>query len=175
MQCWLRLGGGAVTRVSEHELAQMLSSNPDLISSEPAEENRPEPPAAKAKRLALGNVPTEAQDQRAVMTWAAWNAAWHPELRYLFHVPNEGNRSDVGHAVAVAEGLRPGVPDLLLPAAKGGFIGLAIEMKRVDHSNHPTDDQWYWIEGMRSNGWRVEVCYGFDETIAVLQDYLKGE
>jgi hypothetical protein len=135
---------------------------------------REEPARAKAYRTAHPPVPTEAQDQQSIMQWAAWNQGQYPALRFLFHVPNEGDRGDRGHAIAVAQGLRPGVPDLLLPVAIGEYIGLAIELKRADRSNHPTADQRFWIEGMRRNGWRTEVCYGYDETIAVIEQYLNG-
>ena len=56
-------------------------------------------------------------------------AQW-PELRWLFAVPNGGWRAKRTAAAMKAEGAKPGVPDYLLPVARGGFSGLAIELKR---------------------------------------------
>lgn len=69
-----------------------------------------------------------------------------------------------------AEGLKAGVPDLHLPVARCGFIGLWIEMKVG--KNKPTDKQGRWSELLRAQGHRVVVCYGSSAAIDVLREYL---
>lgn len=160
--------------MTEQELQALLRNNPDLHAEGVIVAVRPEPPAAKAKRLSFSLAPTEAQEQRTVMDWAAWNKGQYPELELLTHIPNEGVRGEVGNAIAVANGLRPGFPDLVLPVARGTHYALFIELKRADRSNHPSPAQEWWIVALRSQGHRVEVCYGADEAIAVLEEYLKG-
>lgn len=56
----------------------------------------------------------------------------HPELQLLYHVPNEGKRTWRTGARLKSEGLKPGVPDLCLPVARGKYHGLYVELKRRD-------------------------------------------
>jgi hypothetical protein len=117
-------------------------------------------------------VPSEAQEQRVVVEWAERHKGKWPELALLFHVPNGGARDAREAALLVAEGVKRGVPDLLLPVPQGGYVGLALELKRADHSSQPTAEQLIWHNAMRLNRWRVDVSYGADEAIAVLDEYL---
>ena len=136
---------------------------------------RPEPERAQRYRAAhsIGvPAPTEAQEQRTVISWAEKCAGQWPELHLLYHIPNGGERVGKEGALLCAEGVKAGVPDLHLPVARGGFHGLWIEMKKSNHSNPPSAKQKRWIGALRREGHRVEVCYGAEEAIAVLQDYL---
>lgn len=160
-----------MTKLTDEQLNAALRANPELRAAGVKVEPRPEPPLAKAKRLSF--VPTESQDQIAVVEWAALHEGRCPELAMLFHVPNEGKRSEVGGGILVAMGLRSGIPDLLLPVARQSKHGLAIEMKRVDHSRDSSDEQLRWQDAFHAQGWRVVVAYGFDEAIAALRAYME--
>ena len=92
------------------------------------------------------------------------------DLRWLFAIPNGGKRARKTAADLKAEGVRPGVPDLMLPVACGGYYGLYIEMKAV--GGRTSDEQKAWVEGLRQNGYRVEVCVGADAAWRVLCEYL---
>ena len=70
-----------------------------------------------------------------------------------------------------AEGLKAGVPDLCLPVARQGYHGLYIEMKYG--RNKPTAKQKWWLEKLAEQGYKTIVCWGADEAIAVLEDYLE--
>lgn len=90
-------------------------------------------------------IPTESEEQQAVMKWAAAASGRWPELRLLYHVPNEGQRSMATGGRLRAEGLKSGVPDLCLPSAHGQYHGLYIEMKRTQGSKQRRS---------KRNGWR---------------------
>ena len=98
----------------------------------------------------------EHQHQVALIRWANMSVMAYPELRWLFAVPNAAKRSVQLAAMLKAEGLKAGVPDLILPCARGGFNSLAIEMKSAAGRTSGAQDEW--IEGLTSLGWRVEVC-----------------
>lgn len=162
-----------MTRVSEAEFGEILRNNPDIAG--PVVEERPEPERARRYRAEHGvkaRVPTEAQEQRAVMKWAAMMVGKWPELHLLHHIPNGGERVGKEGALLAAEGVRAGVPDLHLPVPRHDFAGLWIEMKRADHSNSPTPEQKWWIDSLRATGHLVEVCYGATEAIRVITEYL---
>ena len=72
-------------------------------------------------------VPTEDQEQIALFNWAAWmsNTKW-PELELMYHVPNGGYRNKAEAGRFRAQGVKSGVPDIVLPVARGGWHGLYI-------------------------------------------------
>ncbi|KAF1045629.1 VRR-NUC domain-containing protein [Xylophilus sp.] len=97
-----------------------------------------------------------------------------PELRWFFAVPNGGHRSKRVAAEMKAEGVRAGVSDYLFPVQRGGFVGLAIELKRID-GGRTSKEQRDFIAHLRSQGWRAEVCRGWEQAWAVLRDYLVAD
>ena len=71
----------------------------------------------------------ESGHQEALFSWAAYRTGLMPELQYMYHVPNGGKR-DAATAVALKrQGVKAGVPDIMLPAARAGYHGLYIELK----------------------------------------------
>lgn len=73
-------------------------------------------------------VPTEAQEQMTLFSWAAMQSGKYPELNLLYHVPNGGSRHKAEAGRLRAEGVKAGVPDLCLPVARGQYHGLYIEL-----------------------------------------------
>lgn len=66
-------------------------------------------------------LPTEAEEQATLFSWAAMKRGKYPELDLLFHIPNGGSRGKAEAARFKAEGVKPGVPDLFLPVARGNI------------------------------------------------------
>lgn len=117
------------------------------------------------------NQMNEISEQQAVIEWCRWNTGRYPELRAIYHIPNEGKRSRLNGAILKAAGLRKGVPDLCLPCARGGYHALYIEMKK-DSKSKPTKDQLEWIDLLYSLGNYATVCYSADDAINVIKGYL---
>lgn len=116
-------------------------------------------------------VQREGSEQEALFDWIELVSARYPALRLLFHIPNGGSRHRAEAANLKRQGVRPGVPDLCLPVPREGFHGLFIELKeptggRVSH------EQKAWIESLRAEGYRAEVCCGFEEAKACLLAYV---
>lgn len=118
-------------------------------------------------------IPTESNEQQTLFAWARAMSGRYPELAMLYHIPNEGKRSARTGARMKAEGLRTGVPDICLPVARGGNHGLYIELKRRKNSR-VSADQIRWIENLMAQGYAAAVCYGCDEAIEIIQNYLAG-
>jgi len=114
---------------------------------------------------------SEHEEQALLIARVGLLAEEAPDLRWLFAIPNGGARSKATAGKLKAEGVRPGVPDLMLPVARGGYHGLYIEMKAV--GGRTSDEQKAWIAGLRENGYRVEVCVGADAAWRVLCEYLE--
>lgn len=114
----------------------------------------------------------EDTEQMRVMGWAASSTCRFPELKLLFHVPNGGKRNKAEAARFKAMGVKSGVPDLCLPVPRAGYAGLYIEMKYG--KNRPTEKQEEWIQALRKQNYKVDVCYSAKEAIDTLEDYLNS-
>lgn len=91
----------------------------------------------------------------------------------LFAVPNGGHR-DVRVAKKLkAEGVRPGVPDILWPIARGNYVGLAMELKVG--ANKPTAEQSTWLHRLSQRLWYTCVVRDDpEEAMKILNWYYKG-
>lgn len=117
-------------------------------------------------------VPLEHEEQAALVQWAVAATGKHPELKLLYAVPN-GARTSMSVAKRLkAEGLKSGVPDLVLPVARGGHHGLYLEMKRRKGGTL-SDEQKEWIERLAQEGYGVFVCKGWEQARDVILKYLE--
>ena len=87
-----------------------------------------------------------------------------------FHIPNGGTRRKSEAARLKAEGVRPGVPDLCIPVARGGYHSLYIEMKA--DGGKPTEEQVGWLWRLRGEGMAAYICYGAGNAIACIDWYM---
>lgn len=76
----------------------------------------------------------------------------------------------------------PGWPDIMIAVANGGYHGLFVELKRAgDHfyrrdgaPRRSYEHQHLVHERLRAQGYRVDVCAGFEEFQASISGYLNG-
>lgn len=122
---------------------------------------------------------SEHDEQTVVIRWAALKARSVKELELLYAIPNGAKLPYIGQGKSrfspeamrlKAEGLKRGVPDLALPVARNEFHGLYIEMKFG--KNRPTDEQVWWNERLTEEGYLAVVCWGANEVIQAICDYL---
>ena len=115
---------------------------------------------------------TEAEEQEAVMRWAEMSLGVHPELALLFHIPNGGSRNKVEAAHLKRLGVKKGVPDLFLPVARKGYHGLFVEMKR-EKGGRLSEEQEMWLRELDIQGYMGDVCNGYEEARALIEEYLR--
>jgi hypothetical protein len=113
---------------------------------------------------------SEHSEQCRVINWAWIYQERVPALAMLFAVPNGGLRNKTVAVKLKMEGVKSGVPDLILPVPVKKFTGLAIEMK--DGKNKTTENQEIWLKRLASLGWKTAVCYSADEAIKIICEYL---
>lgn len=118
------------------------------------------------------NLVTEHDEQVALFEWAALSEKNHPELKWMFAIPNGGQRHIVVAKKLKDEGVKPGVPDIFLPKANKKYLGLFIEMKVG--KNKLTQNQETWIEALSQLGYACAVCYSVEEAIVDIEEYLCG-
>ena len=120
---------------------------------------------------------SEHAHQVALFGWTASNVVqiMYPELRFLFSIPN-GFVGKAEKAKMKAEGLKPGVPDIMLPIPRAFYHGLFIEMKKPamngEREGQTRPEQKVWLAYLESVGYRTTRCYGFHEARQTLLSYL---
>lgn len=114
---------------------------------------------------------SEATEQEAVISWCFHHERLYPDLELIHHIPNGGSRNRAEAARLKAQGVKSGVPDLHLPAARGQYHGLYIEMKYGD--NGLSTNQEKWLEALKAAGHYTAVCYGYYPAVSVMEEYLR--
>ena len=113
---------------------------------------------------------TAAQHQINVIRWSMTVRDKYPELALLFHIPNGGSR-DLREAAHMKEqGVKPGVPDLCLPVARGSYHGLYVEMKAP--RGKESDVQKWWGTQLRIQGYFVALARGWEQAVQIIEMYL---
>lgn len=107
----------------------------------------------------------EIDEQINVVTWCRMQG-----IR-IIHIPNEGKRSQYVGRQLVAAGLAKGFPDLFIPIPKGGFHGMAIEMKFG--KNTLTEEQRDWLRFLKDQGYAVHVSYSFEDARHKITQYMQ--
>lgn len=113
---------------------------------------------------------SEAEEQESLMKWAAILSKKYPALFRMLHIPNGGSRHPAEALHLKRMGVKPGVPDLLLPFPVEPYHGLWIEMKSL--TGKPTALQKDWVEWLRSVGYAAYICNGAEQAIERIEEYL---
>jgi VRR-NUC domain len=120
----------------------------------------------------------EHQHQKALITWAARTVLpaaadvkpGSTVADYLLAIPNGGARSAREGARLKAEGVKPGVSDLLLPLRRQGFAGLWLEMKAPGEKPNPRQREW--LERMTLAGYLSEWRDNWLDAAGVIARYV---
>lgn len=106
------------------------------------------------------------------ITFIAYCRAHRDERRMALHIPNEAKRTKLGHIIAVRKGLLPGASDNFIPAARGGWNGLWLELKAKGRK--PTADQLAFGRDMEACGYRFRWADNIDTAMALTDAYMAG-
>lgn len=114
---------------------------------------------------------SEHQEQADVVSWWGMACAGYTLPRIaLFAIPNGGARDYITGARLKAEGVRRGVFDLCLTAARKQFHGLYLEMKVG--SNKPSPEQQDFQRMLIEQGYQATVHWNAGDAIDAIKAYL---
>lgn len=114
---------------------------------------------------------SESNEQIAAMDWLRLQ---HPKIaEYTLHIGNERKASYFAGFIMKKMGVLKGASDLFMAWPNGGFHGLFIEVKSL--KGRPSPEQKAFIQRMKEVGYRAEICYGAEEVISTMEDYIKME
>ncbi|WP_282372924.1 VRR-NUC domain-containing protein [Pseudomonas sp. PS02290] len=92
----------------------------------------------------------------------------------IYHVPNGGHRHKLVAMKLKGQGVKSGVPDLVLPMARGGYFGLYIEFKATPPGAAPVSaSQHAWIRRLNDQGYLAIVCRGHFDAMEQIRAYLR--
>jgi hypothetical protein len=110
---------------------------------------------------------TEHQEQCLLVGWSNYQE-WKD---VFFAIPNGGSRHKLEARNLKKEGVKAGIPDLMLAVPNYIFHGLFIEMKRTD-GGRTSPAQIARITKLRERGYNVTVCHGFEHAKSIIEEYL---
>ena len=117
---------------------------------------------------------TEHQEQVALVTW--FRLQYKQYKYHLFSIPNGAHLAGDARLRAIkmnamkAEGLLPGVSDLMLMIPKNGWHGLWLEMKAK--GGKLSEAQKEFMGAATLMGYQAVVCYGFEDAKEAITNYL---
>jgi len=138
-----------------------------------------------------GKVVTEQElaDQKAKREWThqlnfcKWLKQTYPEIRFRSDVQSAGKLSAQMQNIMQILDPWKSWPDVQIYLPKGIFIGLHIEIKRIDSGTFLKDgslsqskhvqEQAEFHDWLRSIGYKVEFAEGFEQAKKVLESYLR--
>ena len=86
------------------------------------------------------------------------------------HCPNETKGTKAHYFKRAAEGVKSGVPDILIFEPRGGRAGLAVELKTK--YNKPSVEQVQWLSELKRCGWEAFWSNDIDEVLQRIDNYL---
>lgn len=119
----------------------------------------------------------EHAEQVALFKWAALHERIEPRLKLMFAVPNGGKRDAIAARWLKDEGLKAGVPDIILPVwssmPAGKLFGcLVIEMKS-ERNGRVSKPQKEWAKTFELYGSGVHaVCWSWVSAVEAIAVYL---
>lgn len=106
-------------------------------------------------------------------------------LKWIHAIGNGGSRGDSVKSRAIrgghmkAEGVKPGIADIFLPAPRGEWHGLYIEMKkpaekpkRESSKGGLSDEQIAYRDWCYAVGYGWCVCYSWSEAVNIIKQYM---
>lgn len=116
---------------------------------------------------------SEFAHQTAVFMWAANNVRLYPALRWYHSIQNEEKSgSKIRGGRSKQSGTKSGVHDTFLPAPRGQFAGLYIEMKKPGEK--ASDKQLEFGKFVQEEHYAWAVCDHWEKARDVLIEYLEG-
>ena len=111
----------------------------------------------------------EAQIQRACVKWFRLQYPRYKNM--LFSVPNGGCRNSIEAKLMKAEGVVPGVSDLILLVSRNGYSSLCLEAKTEEGKQ--SENQIIWQTDCEKNGNKYVIFRSVEEFITEITNYLK--
>jgi hypothetical protein len=114
---------------------------------------------------------SEHQIQSAFIEWVRLAEKQDERLELLFAVPNGGKRNPITGYLLKKEGVKKGVPDIVLPVKNSIYCGLMIEFKEPT-KGIASGAQLRYSKLVTKYGWYYKICTDAEVAINAVKHYL---
>ena len=87
------------------------------------------------------------------------------------HTPNGGSRNSIEAMGLKRQGVKRGVPDVIILEPRGRYSGLCIELKVKD--GKPRREQLLWLKWLNGKGYKAVWTNSLDKVVEIVENYLK--
>lgn len=123
------------------------------------------------KKVRAKPIDWEGMEQKALLLELALRYPLAAKL--IYHVPNGGHRHKLVAIELKKQGVKAGIPDLVLPMARGGYFGLYLEFKATPPHDSPVSaSQDACLHALIDQGYLAIVCRGHRDAIEAIRAYL---
>jgi hypothetical protein len=123
------------------------------------------------KKILAKPIDWEGMEQKALLLELALHYPLAAKL--IYHVPNGGHRHKLVAIELKKQGVKAGIPDLVLPMARGGYFGLYLEFKAAPpHDSPVSPSQDAYLHALIEQGYLAIVCRGHRDAIEAIRAYL---
>ncbi|MGV8917811.1 MAG: VRR-NUC domain-containing protein [Pseudomonas sp.] len=130
------------------------------------------PRQRKTKTGRAKPVDREGQEQAALLIELNLRLPQVADL--IYHVPNGGLRNKLVAIKLKGQGVKAGIPDLVLPMARGGYFGMYLEFKATPPNDAPVSaSQHARIRLLGEQGYLAIVCRGHFDAMEQIRAYLR--
>lgn len=118
-------------------------------------------------------------EENIQMAFVAWLRETHPNVLFCANVASNVKLGWRRAKLQKAAGNTKGWPDVFIAAARGGYYGFGLELKRyykgskLPSSTH-LDDQFDFLLKLENAGYFTAITSGLHDAIAVTNSYLNG-
>ena len=113
---------------------------------------------------------TEQKQQEALVTYLQLQ---YKDVRFCASLGGQYQQYQSQRSKAIRTGYVKGFPDLQITEARKGYHGLFIELKTK--TGRPTKHQKEWIDDLNKRGYLAIICYGLEQALDTLDNYLKDD
>lgn len=115
-----------------------------------------------------GRKGTEEQDLQ--MNCVKWFELSYPK-ELILHYPAGGYRTKAEAGIIKAMGVKKDIPDLFIPAMRGGYGGLWVELKKPGES--PSPEQVEMIMELNNKGYKAVWSDNLDHFMGLVRHYME--
>ena len=113
---------------------------------------------------------TEHAHQVALFCWMSRHLEAFPELKWVYAIPNGGERNAAVAGRLRAEGVKSGVSDICLPFSRQGYHGFYIEMKKP--GGKESNNQKEFGAFVTEQGYLYKCCTNWEEARDAIRWYV---
>lgn len=119
---------------------------------------------------------SEHAHQTALFCKISQHLTTHPELKWVFAIPNGGTRNPIEAARLKTAGVKSGVSDICVPFARQGYHGFYIEMKKPKNQRGPagaeSPAQKEFGEFITNENYLYKCCIGWEDAWNAIAWYI---